>query len=103
MKKYLKYILLFLILKPIITVVGYPINYAESRLIDISKALDVYPGIKQAAEEFNESLNLNQLEDFNYHILNYFEYHNEAFAYSFAITFSVFLFFDKRSGKPAKM
>ena len=35
-------------------------------------------------------------ENFNFHIQNYFQYHNEAFAYSFAIVMLIYLFFDKR-------
>ena len=102
MKKYLKYILLFLILKPIITVVGYPsdtyttITTYRDRT-PLEKKLKV---AKRLGDQIKETSEIKDgVEDFNFHINNYFEYHNEAFAYSFILTLLVFLFLDKKNMK----
>ena len=113
MIKYLKYILLFLALKPIITAFGYPSEIYKTETTtsykDMSQfqkevlgreLVDLMGG--QISEKDTKEVYVG-LEDFNFHISNYFKYHNEAFLYSFILTLLAFLFFDKRSGKPAKM
>tara|TARA_B110000263_G_C15066255_1_gene399806 strand:- start:252 stop:506 length:255 start_codon:yes stop_codon:yes gene_type:complete len=82
MKNLIKYILLFLALKPIITAFGYPKNIIRFGDIGTGGVVDT-----------------GRVKDFGYHMTNYFEYHNEAFAYSFILTLLTFLFFDKRSKK----
>ena len=109
MKKYLKYILLFLILKPTITAFGYPSEIYKSETTITYR--DMSPLVKEVLGRELVDLMGGQIsekdikevyvgiEDFNFHIENYFEYKNEAFAYSFVFTLLVFLFLNKKNMK----
>ena len=109
MKKYLKYILLFLVLKPTITAFGYPsevyktettTSYRNMTQLEKEVLGREFVGLMdgQISEKDTKEVYVG-VEDFGYHMTNYFEYHNEAFAYSFILTLLTFLFFDKRSRK----
>ena len=102
MKKILKYILLFLILKPTITAFGYPSDTYS--LVTTYRDRTPFEKRLKTAKYFGDQKKVisnvkDGVEDFNFHIENYFEYHNEAFAYSFVITLLVFLFLDKNKMK----
>ena len=76
------YVLIFLVLKPLITFVAYPISYTTSPNFTAPRAERIYETA------------YSPLGD---HLEEYFSYHNEAFLFSLILTAILFLIFDRKN------
>lgn len=76
------YVLVFIVLKPLITFFAYP------------KVKSVVQNLYAPKREWIfESKN----EPLGFHLEEYFDYHNEAFLFSLILTVILFLFFDRKN------